>query len=95
MRRHVGDILAVEFDAPCAGSRPAEDRHHQGRLAGAVGPDQGDDFAGVDVDIDALQRLDLAVGRAQRADREQGRLRWDAHVPLSITAMASSSSVPR
>src|SRR4029079_5802639 len=62
VRRHVGDIVAVEFDVACAGAGPAENRHHQRRLAGAVGADQGYDFTGVDVEIDALQRLDLAVG---------------------------------
>jgi hypothetical protein len=31
------------------------------RFAGAVGADQRDDLAFVDVEIDALQRLDLAV----------------------------------
>ena len=72
VRRHAGDILAVEFDVAGAGAGPAENRHHQRRFAGAVGADQGDDLAGIDVEIDALQRLDLAVGRAQAADREQG-----------------------
>jgi hypothetical protein len=41
-------------------------------LAGAIGPDQGDDLATVDVEVDAFQRLDLAVGGAKTADREQG-----------------------
>ena len=71
VRRHAGDVLAVELDMAGAGARLAEDRHHQRRLAGAVGADQGDDLAGVDLEIDALQRLDLAVGGAQAADREQ------------------------
>ena len=69
----IGDVAAVEQDLAGAGARLAEDRHHQGRLAGAVGADQGDDLARTDVDVDALQRLDLAVGGAQAADREQRR----------------------
>ncbi len=95
VRRHVGDVLPVEFDLAGAGAGLAEDRHHQRRLAGAVGADQGDDLARLDLEVDALQRLDLAVGRAQAADREQGRCGGRGHVPLSITAMASSSSAPR
>ncbi|MEY9246242.1 hypothetical protein ABIF27_006897 [Bradyrhizobium elkanii] len=94
--RHAGDVAAVELDRAGAGARPAEDRHHQRRLAGAVGADQGDDLAAIDLDIDALQRLDLAIRRAHAAHREQGcRCLCRAHVPLSITAIASSSSAPR
>ena len=63
VRRHVGDVAAVEFDLAGAGAGLAEDRHHQRRFAGAVGADQRDDLAGIDLEIDALQRLDLAVGR--------------------------------
>ena len=43
--RHLRDVAAVEQDLPRAGAWLAEDRHHQRRLAGAVGADQGDDFA--------------------------------------------------
>src|SRR6476661_2972547 len=50
-----------------AGARLAEDRHHQGRLAGAIGADQGDDLARLDVEIDALERFNLAIGGAQAA----------------------------
>ncbi|MGY4420113.1 hypothetical protein ACVWY2_002538 [Bradyrhizobium sp. JR6.1] len=94
--RHAGDVVAVEFDAAGAGARPAEDRHHQRRLAGAIGADQGDDLPSIDLDVDALERLDLAVRRTHAAHREQGcGCRCRAHVPLSITAIASSSSAPR
>jgi len=37
-----------------------------------VGADQGDDLAGVDVEIDALQRFDLAVGRHARTGSRAG-----------------------
>jgi hypothetical protein len=69
---HVGDVTAVEFDPAGARARLAEDRHHQRRLTGPVGADQRHDLAGVDIEIDALQRLDLPIGRAQRPDGEQG-----------------------
>ena len=47
------------------------------------------------IEVDAFQRLDLAVGGAQAADREQRRGGRRGHVPPSITAIASCSSAPR
>ena len=72
----------------------AENAHHERRFTGAIGADQRDDLAGLDIEIDALQRLDPAVGGAQAANGEQRR-GGGAHVPPSITAMAVSSSAPR
>ena len=40
-----GDVAAVEAIAPARARGLAEDRHHQRRLAGAVGADQRDDLA--------------------------------------------------
>ena len=68
----LGDVLAVEDDRAGAGARRAADGHHQGRLAGTVGADQGDDLALLDVDVDALEGLDLAVEGLDAADREKG-----------------------
>src|SRR6185312_15627713 len=59
--RQLGDVLAVEPDRARARARIAAYRHQQGRLAGAVGADQGDDLALGDVEVDAVQRLDGAV----------------------------------
>ncbi len=59
-------------DAAVAGARVAADGHHQGRLAGPVGADQGDYFAGVDVQVDAAERHDLAVEGGHAAHLEQG-----------------------
>ena len=56
---------------PVAGPRLAADRHHQRRLAGAVGADQGDDLALVDLEVDAAERDDLAVVGADAADGEE------------------------
>ena len=50
--RQLGDVAPGEQDAAGAGARLAEDRHHQRRLAGAVGADQGDDLALGDVEVD-------------------------------------------
>ncbi len=92
MRRDMGDVGAVIEDFAGLGAGPAEHAHHQGRFAGAIGADQRDDFAVVDIEIDALERDDLAVGRAQAADRQQRR----AHASASSTAATvASSSTPR
>ena len=53
--RQARDVVPVEHDRALARARIAEDRHHQGRLAGAVGADQRDDLAVGDVDVDALR----------------------------------------
>ena len=57
---------------PFARPRAAADRHHQGRLAGAVRPDQRDDLAFVDLHVDAAQRDDVAVVGLDPGDREEG-----------------------
>ena len=94
MGRCMCDVLSVETDFAGARTRPAEHRHHQGRFAGAVGADQRHDLAGSDIEVDALERLDVTIGGAQAADGEQW-MRRRAHASSSITAMAASSSAPR
>src|SRR5438045_3004845 len=59
--RQASDVLALEQDGALARLRAAADGHQQRRLAGAVGADQRDDLAGRNLDIDAMQRLDMAV----------------------------------
>ena len=56
---------------PCARARVAEDRHHQRRLAGAVGADQRDDLAGWHVDVDVVQRVDVAVAGGDALQRQE------------------------
>src|SRR6516164_11135012 len=82
MGGNLSDVATLEQDVSAAGARAAEDGHHQRRLAGAVSSDQRDDLAGIDVEIDALQRLDLAIGSTKAADGEEGS-RSRGHVPLS------------
>ena len=67
--RHLGDVPPRIGDRALARARVAEDRHHQGRLAGAVGADQRDDLALVDIHVDALQGDDVAVDRSSRRAR--------------------------
>ena len=44
----------------------------RGRLACAVGAEQAEDLAGPEVEVDPLQRLELAVALAEAADADDG-----------------------
>lgn len=50
-----------------AGPESLED-FDRGRFAGSVGAKQAEDLAGVDFEIDAADRFEIAVGLAQSAD---------------------------
>ncbi len=58
----VGDVDAVEDDAPFARPQIAGDAVEEGRLAGAVGADEADDLARFDMQIGAGDRLEAAEG---------------------------------
>ena len=87
----LGDVLAVEVDRTGARARRAANCHHQGRLARTVGADEGDDLPGIDVHVDALERLDLAVEGLNTPDLEKGfGHAWSP--TASATALAASAS---
>jgi hypothetical protein len=69
--RQAGDIAAREHDLTVARARIAANRHHQRRFAGAIGADQRDDLAVIDVDVDTLERLDVAVIGRHAAHRKE------------------------
>jgi hypothetical protein len=73
VRRQIGDIGAVEHHPSGPGPRLTENGHHQRRLAGAVGADQGDDLAAIDLDVDVAQRLDLAIEGIDPLDIQERR----------------------
>src|SRR6266540_3230597 len=73
MARQAGDVLATEADRPEARRVEARDRAQGRRLAGAVGADQRDDLAFVDLHRDALERLDRAVEGVDLVELEHGR----------------------
>src|SRR5215475_14528864 len=94
MRRQMRDVTAGKGDRAFAATRIAADCHHQGGLAGAVGADQRDDLALMDVDIDALERHDAAVEGlyAAHTQKRNGR----AHNPTSAWTLTTSwSATPR
>src|SRR5262249_43918780 len=71
---HRLDLAPLEHDPPAARRDDARDRAQRRGLAGAVGADQRDDLALVDLDRDALERLDRAVVRVDLLDDEDGAL---------------------
>jgi hypothetical protein len=67
---------ALAFHQDVAGARLIESGEaiEQRRLAGAVGPDQPEDFALVHVERHAIQRDDAAEHDADVANRKQGSI---------------------
>ena len=58
-RRQARDRLAGEDDGSPLRRKQADDQLEQGRLAGAVRADDHDELAFVDMDVDAVQDVDL------------------------------------
>ena len=67
--------LAVEADLTVVRRVDAGDHLDQRRLAGAVVADEPDDLAGVELEVDAVERLDGAEPLADALQREEGS-RW-------------------
>ncbi len=91
MGRQPGNVAAGEINAAFTGARIAKNRHHQGRFAGAIGADQRDDLAFVDINVDTFERNDAAVIRFDAAHREQ-RFVCGAHGQTPVSACTTSSS---
>ena len=68
----VADELAVDVDAPGLEGLEVVDAAQQGRLAGAAGAEEDDDFAAGDVDRDAAQDLGAAEALVGVEDAEHG-----------------------
>ena len=73
---------ALAADIAGIGHQPG-DGVEQRRLAGAVEPDDGDEFAGVDVDRHVLQRLRLAVLDADLVDGEKRHCARGTRIPAA------------
>jgi hypothetical protein len=77
-RRPVGQVGAVEQDAPAVGQIEPCDHAQQCRLAAAGRPEQSEKLAGLDVDADAVDRRELTEPARHVLDFEQrhrGRIR--------------------
>ena len=66
------DLLAAELEGPRVGRPDAGDGLDQRRLAGAVVADEGDDLAGVDVEVDVLERLHRPEALGDPAQLQEG-----------------------
>jgi hypothetical protein len=58
VRLEVGDVLSVEDHLTFVDAYESEERFEQGGLAGAVGPDDADQFSAVGVEIAAIEDVD-------------------------------------
>jgi hypothetical protein len=72
-----GDLLAVEDDAAFARRVHEAEDVHERRLARARGAEDGDEFALLEIQIHAVQSMDVliahAVGLAEAADGDERR----------------------
>src|SRR5581483_10814694 len=84
-----GDVPAVERDRPGRRVDEAGQRLQQGRLAGAVGAEKGDDLAVLDVEVHAEKHLHRPVGHVEPA---AGNERAQRRPPESAPARRSTSS---
>jgi hypothetical protein len=72
VHRQPGDVAAVERDGAAVGVDEADGHAEAGGLAGSVGPEEADDLALVDVELDPVHHLATAVPLLQGADFQQG-----------------------
>src|SRR4029453_19651235 len=93
-RRMSGDVGALEHEAACGGGEHARHQVEHRALAGTIWPDQRDDLAGTNLQIDPVDRHQSAeplgsplhlqqrlTGRRQRTLREWGYFPRNAATP--------------
>jgi hypothetical protein len=92
---HAGNVAILENDAPAVGPDETDDHIKRGRLARAIGAEQADDFAALDVYVHAVDNGAASVNLYQfvsgkeglvilRRGRGKGRWGWrDAHQSYS------------
>ena len=81
-----------QADPTGVGPIEAGDQVEERRLAGAVGPDQAEDLAGADLEVDAVERLQAAERLAQPLDDEQ-RLPRGGVRTIARTVDCSSAAI--
>ena len=69
----VGDLVPSDEDLARRRRLEQVDAAQQGGLARAGRPDDADDLARVDVQVDVLEHLELPEGLVQVPDRDDGR----------------------
>ena len=85
-----GEHLAVEDHGPGVGREPADEDIEQGRLAGAVRPDDGVGRAFLDLQVDVGQRMEAAEVLVHVGDVEDDvrRASWSAYSAGWVAAAA-------
>src|SRR5215207_953035 len=76
MRRQAVERLVGEAHAACLVVQRAADAVDQRRLARAVGPDQAEPLARLDLEVDAVERDEAAEALAEAADLQERRHRF-------------------
>lgn len=69
-RAEGGQLASVDGHAALVGAFEQVDAAQQGALAGAAAPEHAEDLPPADVQVDAVERDDVAVGLAQAGDRD-------------------------
>ena len=93
--RQKRDVASLEHDTAAPRPRVAADRHQQRRFAGAVRADDRDDLASADLQIDALQGLDITVKGMDAADRQHVAPPWAVLAAATAAGSGAASSSPR
>ena len=88
VRGEVGHVCAFEDDTASLRDIDAADHVEQGRLAGAVWPDQREDFAAIDGEANAVDGDDAAESNPQIFDAEDG------HAGLRRISAAMAGTMP-
>src|SRR5262249_30941069 len=107
MRRQPGDLVALETDRAAVGREGPREHVEDRALAGAVGPDEAEDLAGLDVERDVGDGGEAAEALGQPLDGQQESPRagvvticsrasagW-APAPRRPAASTSTASAPR
>ena len=76
VHRQIGDVLAVEEDPAAVRLDQSHDRIEAGGLAGAVGPEQADHFAAMDVERHIVKHRPPVVGLGDRVNLEPAGGDW-------------------
>jgi hypothetical protein len=87
--------LAEEPDLAAQRGQLARQREQRRRLPGAVGPEQGDDLAGVDPQVEVADDLDAAVAGPQPHGLDQRRRRRSRRRRCVGRGHAGCSAEPR
>jgi hypothetical protein len=91
VRRHRRDVTAAQLDAAGVGSLEAGDDPQERRLARARRPEQREELALGDCEVDAIDGYDLAVVLPYALESKRGRLAQSSDAITCLSCVYSSS----